>query len=254
VAETNNPDVGPSDRADVSPSADGRALRWAGQRTRRRDEFVSAAVEAIRLHGPDVTVEAIAQSAGVARTRIYRHFRDGAEIRVAVAARIADMLMTVLAPSSNTDGMPHIVFTDGARRYVDWLSANRNLWAYLVQDPLLFNGFRTGMVSALASLFSPYLTAVGADPDTARRLAAAVVGMGSSLVDEWNAAPSASDSTTLVEDISEWSWALINATLNRYGRSLDPGQPLPTVSDFLMQASPGDRTDNRGPVRRRRRS
>jgi AcrR family transcriptional regulator len=106
VAETNNPDVGPSDRADVSPAADGRALRWAGQRTRRRDEFVSAAVEAIRLHGPDVTVEAIAQSAGVTRTRIYRHFRDGAEIRVAVAARIADMLMTVLAPSSNTDGMP----------------------------------------------------------------------------------------------------------------------------------------------------
>jgi AcrR family transcriptional regulator len=214
------------------PAVDGRAVRWAGQRERRREEFIAAAVEAIRLRGPDVTVEVIAQAAGVARTRIYRHFRDSADIRVAVAARIAQMLMSVLAPSKTPDGVPRVVFKNGAQLFVDWLSVNDNLWAYLVRSSQAFEEFRAELVSALASLFSPYLAAAGAAPDTDRRLAAALVGMGSSIVDEWTAQPVSRDPAALVEDISGWTWALVTSTLARYGRSLDPDRPLPTLSEF----------------------
>jgi AcrR family transcriptional regulator len=229
----------------ATPAVDGRAVRWAGQRERRREEFIAAAVEAIRLRGPDVTVEAIARSVGVARTRIYRHFRDGAEIRIAVADRIAEMLMSVLAPPSNTtDGVPRVVFKNGAQLFVDWLSANRNLWAYLVRSSQVYESFRAGMISALASLFSPYLAAAGAAPDTDRRLAAALVGMGSSLVDEWTAQPTGRDTEALVDDISGWTWALVTSTLARYGRSIDPDRPLPTLSEFVSGSTSTARQDN----------
>jgi hypothetical protein len=39
---------------------DGRRQRWAGHRQARRAEFVAAAVEAIRTHGPEVGLDEIA--------------------------------------------------------------------------------------------------------------------------------------------------------------------------------------------------
>src|SRR5215469_4167626 len=79
--------------AHAAPS-DGRAARWAGQQERRRREFVDAAMRAIAEHGPDVSTGQIAAEAGVARTRIYKHFVDAADLQGAIAERALEQVTT----------------------------------------------------------------------------------------------------------------------------------------------------------------
>jgi AcrR family transcriptional regulator len=77
------------------PALDGRRSRWTEHRRARREELVGAAVEAVRLTGPDFAVDAVARSAGVSKTVIYRYFTDKDELVDAVLERIST---TVLLP------------------------------------------------------------------------------------------------------------------------------------------------------------
>jgi AcrR family transcriptional regulator len=71
------------------PVPDGRRARWTEHRRARREELVSAAVEAVRLAGPAFAVEDVARSAGVSKTVIYRYFSDKDELIDAVLGRIS---------------------------------------------------------------------------------------------------------------------------------------------------------------------
>ena len=77
------------------PPQDGRRSRWTEHRRARREDLVSAAVEAVRRTGPDFAVDDVARSAGVSKTVIYRYFTDKDELVDAVLERIAG---TVLLP------------------------------------------------------------------------------------------------------------------------------------------------------------
>jgi AcrR family transcriptional regulator len=78
-----------------SPHEDGRRSRWTEHRRARREDLVSAAVEAVRSTGPDFAVDDVARSAGVSKTVIYRYFSDKDELIDAVLERISG---TVLLP------------------------------------------------------------------------------------------------------------------------------------------------------------
>ena len=75
------------------PAQDGRRSRWTEHRRARREELVAAAVEAVRLAGPDFAVDDVARSAGVSKTVIYRYFTDKDELVDAVLARISDVIL-----------------------------------------------------------------------------------------------------------------------------------------------------------------
>jgi AcrR family transcriptional regulator len=68
---------------------DGRRSRWTEHRRARREDLVGAAVEAVRLTGPDFAVDDVARSAGVSKTVIYRYFTDKDELVDAVLERIS---------------------------------------------------------------------------------------------------------------------------------------------------------------------
>lgn len=73
---------------------DGRRERWTEHRRARREELVSAAVQAVRRTGSRFGVEDVARSAGVSKTVIYRYFSDKDELIDAVLERIAhDVLL-----------------------------------------------------------------------------------------------------------------------------------------------------------------
>src|SRR5687768_18590207 len=78
-----------------NPPGDGRRARWTEHRRARREDLVGAAVEAVRLAGPDFAVDDVARSAGVSKTVIYRYFSDKDELIDAVLERIAQ---TILLP------------------------------------------------------------------------------------------------------------------------------------------------------------
>src|SRR3954453_13670098 len=77
----------------VEQTPDGRAARWTEHRRARCEEFVGAAVEAVRTAGPDFAVDDVARRAGVSKTVIYRYFSDKEELVDAVLDRIAGAIL-----------------------------------------------------------------------------------------------------------------------------------------------------------------
>ena len=75
------------------PVLDGRRARWTEHRRARREDLVSAAVEAVRRTGPDFAVDDVARSAGVSKTVIYRYFNDKDELVDAVLERISSAIL-----------------------------------------------------------------------------------------------------------------------------------------------------------------
>jgi AcrR family transcriptional regulator len=76
-------------RPGVAPSPDGRSARWTEHRRARREDLVGSAVEAVRLAGPEFSVDDVARSAAVSKTVIYRYFSDKDELIDAVLERIS---------------------------------------------------------------------------------------------------------------------------------------------------------------------
>ena len=72
---------------------DGRRSRWTEHRRARKEELVGAAVTAVRLAGPDFSVDDVARSAGVSKTVIYRYFSDKDELIDAVLERISTAIL-----------------------------------------------------------------------------------------------------------------------------------------------------------------
>src|SRR5688572_31048472 len=79
--------------ATPDPHPDGRRSRWTEHRRARKEELVGAAVEAVRLAGPDFSVDDVARSAGVSKTVIYRYFSDKDELINAVLERISSAIL-----------------------------------------------------------------------------------------------------------------------------------------------------------------
>src|SRR5215213_9879454 len=75
------------------PAEDGRRSRWTEHRRARREELVAAAVEAVRLAGPEFAVDDVARSAGVSKTVIYRYFSDKEELIDAVLGQISEVVL-----------------------------------------------------------------------------------------------------------------------------------------------------------------
>ena len=63
---------------------DARSERWREHRKKVRAEIVDAAFRAIDLHGPEVSVREIAEEAGTAKPKIYRHFADKSDLFQAI--------------------------------------------------------------------------------------------------------------------------------------------------------------------------
>lgn len=223
------------------PELRGQAARWAGQRDRRRAEFVEAALGVIAEQGPGVSVEDIAARVGVARTRLYRHFTDRADLERAITARVAQLVVAELDALWRPQGSARQMIGSAIGAYVGWLDRNRNLHGYLLghsgiaEDPASYPGVRRAVAEHLTGLFGGYLALLDVEPGVAADLAHAVVGMVESVMGRWLSAVTASiDAATIpaeavVARLSAWTWALLDSVLRAAGLELDPDLELPPL-------------------------
>lgn len=225
----------------------GQAARWAGQRERRQAEFVDSALRVIAEQGPHASLEAFAAEAGVARTRVYRHFTDRADLERAISARVAGMIVTELQPLWRPEGSARQMIRGAIGAHVGWLAENRNLYRYLRRhsrpdddDRALdgYAGVRRAIADQLTKLFGAYLSLVGIEDQTTASLAYAVVGMVESVTEHWTeqglgedlgADTAAEQSEELIDQLSTWTWALMSSALATVGVELDPDVPLPPL-------------------------
>ena len=223
----------------------GQAARWAGQRERRRAEFVDSALRVIAEQGPGASLEAFAVEAGVARTRVYRHFTDRADLERAISARVAGMIVAELEPLWHPEGSARQMIRGAVGAHVGWLAENHNLYLYLRRQaradsasdgdaPTLdgHEGVRRAVADHLTRLFGAYLSLVGVENQTTETLAYAVVGMVESVTERWieqGADDSPISAEAILNQLSNWTWAMISEALGTAGVELDPDLPLPPL-------------------------
>ena len=80
---------------------DARSERWREHRKKVRAEIVDAAFRAIDQRGPEVSLREIAEEAGTAKPKIYRHFNDKSDLFQAIGERLRDMLWAAIFPNIN---------------------------------------------------------------------------------------------------------------------------------------------------------
>ena len=93
VADAPEGTTGVAPSASAGQTSDGRRSRWTEHRRARREELTAAAVEAVRMAGPEFAVDDVARSAGVSKTVIYRYFSDKDELVDAVLERISAVVL-----------------------------------------------------------------------------------------------------------------------------------------------------------------
>lgn len=225
-----------------SPAArpgDGRTARWAGQRERRRREFVDAALRAIAAHGPEASTEQIAEEAGVARTRLYKYFADAGDLQASIADRVAELITAELAPAWNPHGTPMQVITAAIDAHTVWLSEHGELYRYLTMHSLsaraggydAISDVRTAIAHNLTAVFEHYLTVFGIEGRTAETVAFGLVGLVESSTARWLENPRDLGRDELAELLARWVWRIVDDTLRAGGVELDPHEPLPAPAE-----------------------
>jgi AcrR family transcriptional regulator len=201
---------------------------------KRRAEFVEAAIAAVARHGPDTSTEQIAAQAGVARTRLYRHFTDAADLQRSIARRAGELISDELKPVWDPRGSPADTISTGVRTHLRWLTEHRSLYRYLLRHSVAVGPGTSDAISDikatigahLTRLFDTYLTAFGLDSRVAEPLGFGIVGLVESATSRWLEDPSRLTREELGDHLSDWIWRILDDTLRAGGIVLDPLEPL----------------------------
>lgn len=216
---------------------DGRAARWHGQHERRRAEFVDAALGEIAERGPEVSTERIAQRAGVARTRLYKHFDGAADLQAAISRRVVELLSAELEPVWKPRGSPQRMITVALEAHLRWLTEHTHLYRYLMRhSPPGSGGGLTDVKTALGERLAGYLREIGLAAGPADTAAFGVVGHVESATQRWLDAPGGTSRAELVEQLTGTIWAVLDQALRRGGIALDPRRPLAEQSERIGRA------------------
>ena len=202
--------VEPTDPSRDATPPDGRRARWTEHRRARREDLVTAAVEAVRLAGPEFAVDDVARSAGVSKTVIYRYFSDKDELVDAVLGRISEAIL-----------LPRLLGELAAERREDRAQLRAVIAAFvsLIEDePALYrfayaHAGRSGradlvaatereIAEALGVRMGERLAAAGRPADAAMTWAYGVVGMVQLAAHWWSAARTVS-ATQLVDQLTD---------------------------------------------------
>jgi AcrR family transcriptional regulator len=171
---------------------DGRRRRWEEHKRMRREEFVSATVEAIRRHGNDVSLDDIAAEAGVSKPVLYRHFADKADVFAAVLDRIATALFLPRVAAELVPGRDDEELLRGAiSSYVGLVVQEPELYRFVFAHNSLARGgdfvatMEAAIAQALSAMMADRLRAAGADSGGAEPWAYGVVGMVQLAAHRW---------------------------------------------------------------------
>jgi AcrR family transcriptional regulator len=177
------------DEARVKP---GTPAERQQRRAERRAEMVQAAMEAVRTHGPGVSVAELAAAAGITKPVLYRHFTDRADLQRAVGQEAAEMLLKRMAPEMDPARPPAQLIRGVIDAFLAGIEAEPQLWRFVVHHPIeretgaaIVEDARQQIARLLATIIGERLRALGLDSGGAEPWAQGLVGMVQSAGDWW---------------------------------------------------------------------
>jgi AcrR family transcriptional regulator len=196
----------------MNAKTDGRKGRWDGHREQRRAELTEAAIEAIRLRGPDVGMDAIAAHAGVSKPVLYRYFADKSELWLAVGQQAAAMVLDAIVPAVAEVREERAAITAAVNAYLAHIEADTNVYQFVVHQPDIARrrdvvaDVVDAVASGLARILGDRLRARGLDSGAALPWAYGVVGYVQSVGDWWLRQQQPISREALADYLSTFLW------------------------------------------------
>lgn len=141
--------------------------------------MITAAVALIRSHGPDVTMDEVADAAGVSKPIVYRNVGDKSALVVALSEIFVDRLNEVIERAVAASPPGRDSFAAAVRATLRLIDEDRNLFLFVnTGGPGTDNVQRLVERSSATMIgqFSALRRAAGVDPLPARTWAYATVG------------------------------------------------------------------------------
>jgi len=221
----------------VKPGAkvDARSERWREHRTKVRGEIVDAAFRAIDRLGPELSVREIAEEAGTAKPKIYRHFHDKSDLFQAIGERLRDMLWAAIFTSIDlkTDSAREVI-RRAVEEYVNLVDQHPNVLRVFIQgrsaaSPQILDEGR-GITLAVADMFDNELREMELDHAAVELAGHAAFGSAASAT-EWWLGPDADSPRRMprerfVAHLTTIMVGVIVGTAEALGISMDPDRPL----------------------------
>jgi AcrR family transcriptional regulator len=162
-------------------------------RPERREQFLDAAVTAIRRDGPGVSMEAIAREAGVTKPIVYRLFDDREGLVLALGDRIARRVLDSVTAALNevlTDD-PKEAIRAAIAAYVEIIDTDPEVYRFLTDHMGTFAATApTGMAAevsrSIAVILGEQLRLRKLDSGAAEPWAFGIVGMVHFAGDWWS--------------------------------------------------------------------
>lgn len=218
---------------------DARSERWREHRKKVRSEIVDAAFRAIDQQGPDVSLREIAEEAGTAKPKIYRHFADKSDLFQAIGQRLRDMLWSAIFPSidlSSDSGRE--VIRRSVEQYVRLVDEHPNVIRFLIQGRFAEQSESTvralnesrEITLAMADMFDNELRDIELDAAALELAAYAAFGSVASATDWWlgtdQDSPRRMPAGEFVAHLTTIMVGAIGGTCELLGIKLDPDLPL----------------------------
>ncbi|MGV0716430.1 TetR/AcrR family transcriptional regulator [Mycolicibacterium sp. XJ662] len=232
----------PRAAGEAGVKVDARSERWREHRKKVRAEIVDAAFRAIDRLGPNVSVREIAEEAGTAKPKIYRHFVDKSDMFAQIGERMRDMLWAAIIPSINveTDSAREIVGR-GVQHYVDLVDQHPNVVRFLLQGRFADQSAAAmttvnkgrDITLAVADIISSELEDMALDPAAFELAAFAIFGTAASATDWWLGAdddsPRRMPADEFIAHMTTIMMGAINGTAELLGVKIDVNEPLHTA-------------------------
>ncbi|KAA8970132.1 TetR/AcrR family transcriptional regulator [Mycobacterium sp.] len=214
---------------------DARSERWREHRKKVRGEIVDAAFRAIDRLGPELSVREIAEEAGTAKPKIYRHFQDKSDLFQAIGERLRDMLYAAILPSIDlkTDSAREVI-RRAVEEYVNLVDKHPNVLRVFIQgrspvSPQILNEGR-GITLAVADMFDNELREMQLDHAAVELAGHAAFGSAASATEWWLGpdpqSPRRMSHDQFVAQLTTIMLGVISGTAEVLGISLDPDLPI----------------------------
>ncbi|MET0704257.1 MAG: TetR/AcrR family transcriptional regulator [Mycobacterium sp.] len=231
------PRIGPS--GDSGVKVDARSERWREHRKIVRSEIVDAAFRAIDRLGPELSLREIAEEAGTAKPKIYRHFTDKSDLFGAIGERLRDMLWEAIFPVINlaTDPAKDVIHRS-VEQYVYLVDQHPNVLRFVIQGRFPEQSESTvravnegrEITLAMAEMFNNELREMELDRAAIELAAYATFGTAASATDWWLGSKPESPRRMPREDfiahLSTIMLGVINGTTALLGIKIDPDLPI----------------------------
>lgn len=218
---------------------DARSERWKEHRKKVRAEIVDAAFRAIDKLGPELSLREIAEEAGTAKPKIYRHFNDKDDLFEAIGERLRDMLWTAIFPAIDFGNDPaQAVIATSVAQFVNLVDEHPNVLRFLIQGRFAqqsasaMRAVNEGreITLAMAEMFHNELSDMEIDGTVFELAAFATFGIATSATDWWlgpdENSPRRMPRDEFVKHLTTIMLGSINGTAALIGIKVDPDVPI----------------------------